>query len=70
MSACATGSSFRPAAQGPGWKIDGFLVLNPNMPVLAGLFQQGEALIVHAAATAYRDRSHFDGQDVLKSGRA
>jgi uncharacterized protein (DUF1501 family) len=24
--------------------------------------------VVHASATAYRDRSHFDGQDVLESG--
>ena len=31
-------------------------------------YQAGEALIVHAAATPYRDRSHFDGQDVLESG--
>ena len=31
---------------------------------------QGKARqpIVHAAATAYRERSHFDGQDVLESG--
>ena len=26
-------------------------------------------MIVHATATNYRDRSHFDGQDVLESGR-
>ena len=32
------------------------------------LARKGEALVVHAAATAYRDRSHFDGQDVLESG--
>ncbi len=26
--------------------------------------------MVHAVATSYRDRSHFDGQDVLESGFA
>ena len=30
----------------------------------------GQAVIVHAAASPYRDRSHFDGQDVLESGYA
>ena len=28
----------------------------------------GQATVVHAAATPYRERSHFDGQDVLESG--
>ena len=28
------------------------------------------AAVVHAVATPYRDRSHFDGQDVLESGFA
>ena len=27
-----------------------------------------QALVVHATATNYRERSHFDGQDVLESG--
>ena len=27
-------------------------------------------MVVHAVATGYRDRSHFDGQDVLESGDA
>ena len=30
--------------------------------------RRGQAIIVHAAATPYRERSHFDGQDVLESG--
>lgn len=47
---------------------DGFL-LNPRMPRLHALYGRGEALIVHAVATPYRERSHFDGQDVLESGR-
>ena len=48
--------------------LDGFFGLNDAMPLLHARYQSGEALIVHAAATPYRDRSHFDGQDVLESG--
>ena len=51
-----------------GIRLDNFFVLNPNMPVLARLYAKKEAIIIHAAATPYRQRSHFDGQDVLESG--
>ena len=50
--------------------LDGFFALNPAMPVFARLFRNGQAAVVHAAATGYRERSHFDGQDVLESGFA
>jgi len=49
--------------------LDGFFALHPAMPNLARLYKAGQATIVHAAATGYRDRSHFDGQDVLESGQ-
>jgi uncharacterized protein (DUF1501 family) len=52
----------------PALPLDGFFALNPAMPNVHGLYQAGQAIIVHAAATPYRDRSHFDGQDVLESG--
>ena len=42
--------------------------LNPAMTNFARLYDAKQALIVHAAATNYRERSHFDGQDVLESG--
>ena len=48
--------------------LDGFFGLNDGMPNLHGLYRAGDALIVHAAATPYRERSHFDGQDVLETG--
>jgi uncharacterized protein (DUF1501 family) len=38
------------------------------MPNLHRMFAAREAIIVHACATPYRERSHFDGQDVLESG--
>jgi uncharacterized protein (DUF1501 family) len=51
-------------------RLDDFFALNPAMPNLLRLFKAGDATIVHAAATPYRERSHFDGQDVLESGVA
>ncbi|MGX5799998.1 DUF1501 domain-containing protein [Bradyrhizobium sp. Arg314] len=52
----------------PALPLDGFFAVNPAMPVFARLFKASQAAVVHAAATGYRDRSHFDGQDVLESG--
>ncbi len=49
--------------------LDGFFYLHPAMPTLARLYAAGQASVVHAAATGYRERSHFDGQDVLESGQ-
>jgi uncharacterized protein (DUF1501 family) len=49
--------------------LDGFFGLHPAMPVLARLYRANQALMVHAVATNYRERSHFDGQDVLESGQ-
>jgi uncharacterized protein (DUF1501 family) len=54
----------------PALPLDGFFALNPAMPNLHRLYQAGEATIVHAVASPYRERSHFDGQDVLESGLA
>jgi uncharacterized protein (DUF1501 family) len=54
----------------PALPLDSFFALNPAMPNLHRLYGAGEATIVHAAATPYRERSHFDGQDVLESGLA
>jgi uncharacterized protein (DUF1501 family) len=50
--------------------LDGFFALHPAMPNFARLYKSGQATVIHASATAYRDRSHFDGQDVLESGFA
>jgi uncharacterized protein (DUF1501 family) len=48
--------------------LDGFFGLNPAMKTFGRLYGQKQALVVHACATNYRQRSHFDGQDVLESG--
>ncbi len=51
-------------------RLDDLFALNPAMPNLHRLYAAGQATIVHAVATPYRERSHFDGQDVLESGLA
>jgi len=56
------------AGKTPALKLDDFFALNPAMPNLHRMFAANEAIIVHATATPYRERSHFDGQDVLESG--
>jgi uncharacterized protein (DUF1501 family) len=53
----------------PALPLDGFFFAHPAMPTLARLYREKQALIFHAAATNYRERSHFDGQDVLESGQ-
>lgn len=50
--------------------LDGLFALHPALAGVGGLYAQGELLPVHAVASPYRDRSHFDGQNVLESGGA
>ena len=54
----------------PALALDSFFALNPAMPNLYRLYKGQQAVIVHATATPYHERSHFDGQDVLESGLA
>ena len=50
--------------------LDSFFALHPAMPEFSRMYREKRAAVVHAVATSYRDRSHFDGQDVLESGFA
>ena len=50
--------------------LDSFFALHPSMPEFARMYRDKKAAVVHAVATSYRERSHFDGQDVLESGFA
>ena len=51
-----------------GAKLGSFFTLHPALAETAKLYGDKQALLVHAAASPYRDRSHFDGQNVLESG--
>ncbi|MCJ2184096.1 DUF1501 domain-containing protein [Novosphingobium sp. 1949] len=49
-------------------KLDGTFALHPAMSTIGGMYGENQALFVHAVASPYRDRSHFDGQNVLETG--
>jgi uncharacterized protein (DUF1501 family) len=51
-----------------GLPLDGFFALHPSLKIFHRLYGAKQAAVVHAAASPYRERSHFDGQDVLESG--
>ena len=55
-------------APGSMLDLDGHFGLHPAFTEVYARFLQREALIVHAVASPYRERSHFDGQDLLESG--
>ncbi len=49
-------------------KLDGTFALHPSLGRLHALYGAGQATFFHAVASAYRERSHFDGQNVLETG--
>ncbi len=59
-----------PLAVDPGdmHKLDGLFALHPSLERLAGFYREKQSLFVQAVASPYRERSHFDGQNVLESG--
>jgi uncharacterized protein (DUF1501 family) len=48
--------------------LNGFFGLHPALADIAPWYKEGGLLPIHAVASPYRDRSHFDGQDVLENG--
>lgn len=51
-------------------RLDGMFALNPALVHLHERYRAKELIVFHAAASPYRERSHFDGQDLLESGTA
>ena len=51
-----------------GARLDSTFSLHPALSATAGFYHERQALFVHAVASPYRDRSHFDGQNVLETG--
>jgi uncharacterized protein (DUF1501 family) len=59
------------AAPGPAegaLALDDTFGLHPSLAFLHERYLARELLVFHAAASPYRDRSHFDGQNVLENG--
>lgn len=53
-----------------GARLDAMFTLHPALTATASLYNSKQAHFAHAVATAYRDRSHFDGQNMLEGGGA
>jgi len=49
-------------------KLDSTFALNPLLPQLHAMYGQGEMAVIQATGLPYRERSHFDAQQVLESG--
>jgi uncharacterized protein (DUF1501 family) len=59
-----------PGAPGGALRLDGLFGLHPSLAFLSESFAAQELIVLHAVASPYRERSHFDGQDVLENGCA
>ncbi len=51
-----------------GTQLDALFTLHPAMAESAKMFAAKQASFVHAVASGYRERSHFDAQNILESG--
>ena len=49
-------------------KLDGTFGLHPALTNMHRWYEAGDLNVVHAVASPYRSRSHFDGQDLLENG--
>jgi uncharacterized protein (DUF1501 family) len=57
-----------PGEAGGALRLDGFFGLHPALAFLQQRYAARELTVLHALASPYRERSHFDGQDVLENG--
>jgi uncharacterized protein (DUF1501 family) len=58
----------RPGEAGGALNLDGFFGLHPALATLHARYAASELVVLHAIASPYRDRSHFDGQNLLENG--
>ena len=58
----------RPGTDGGALALDGTFGLHPSLTFMQRSYAARELIVFHAAASPYRDRSHFDGQNVLETG--
>jgi len=49
-------------------KLDNTFALNPLLPQLHAMYGRGELAVLQAVGLPYKERSHFDAQQVLESG--
>jgi uncharacterized protein (DUF1501 family) len=56
------------SGEGAALPLDGTFGLHPSLRFLHSCYAAKELMVLHAVASPYRERSHFDGQDVLEGG--
>src|SRR4249920_2567401 len=52
------------SGEGAALALDGTFGLHPSLTFLHASYAAKELAVLHAIASPYRERSHFDGQDV------
>jgi uncharacterized protein (DUF1501 family) len=58
----------KPGAAGGALDLNGFFGLHPALVNMHARYARKEVVVFHAIASPYRDRSHFDGQNLLENG--
>jgi uncharacterized protein (DUF1501 family) len=58
----------KPGAVDGALALDNTFGLHPSLTFLHGRYSAGELIVFNAVSSPYRDRSHFDGQNVLENG--
>jgi uncharacterized protein (DUF1501 family) len=56
------------SGEGAALPLNGTFGLHPSLKFLHASYAAKELAVLHAVASPYRERSHFDGQDVLEGG--
>jgi uncharacterized protein (DUF1501 family) len=59
-----------PGTPGGALDLDGHFGLNPYLAEMHKLYAAGELAVLHAVASPYRERSHFDAQNLVENGTA
>ncbi len=58
----------RPGSEGGALDLNGYFGLSPALAGMHARYGKGEVILFHAIASPYRDRSHFDGQNLIENG--
>ncbi len=58
----------RPGSDGGVLALDSLFGLHPSLSFMHQAYTARELILFHAVASPYRQRSHFDGQNVLETG--
>jgi len=62
------GALAHPPGEAQPVALDSTFALHPALARFGQMYAAKQALVVHAVASPYRERSHFDGQNVIETG--